>query len=218
MEEEQVKVVDDWNQVAPSGDESDRRYFKTIRYISNLSKNSLIIDLGCGQGRNLELLHNLGFNELIGMDISITQLRIAKEKVRAASFIVADATRLPFQDQIFDATSSTAVIEHLRDPSEFLSEVNRITKTFGHAVISSDCYIWKFLFFFGVCKTTQPIDNPVSPSKLLNLFKQNGFVVLHYDAWAQNLWFRKLFLRTFLFILSPVTKKLQLRRIMRRKN
>ena len=54
-----------------------------IRYLpilSTYSKDSKILELGCGRGYMLEYLKNQGFSKIKGIDISEEQIRISNEK------------------------------------------------------------------------------------------------------------------------------------------
>lgn len=175
-------VVDKWERIAPLivGDPTDVRYIKAVRYISKLEKDNYLIDVGCGQGRLLALLANLGFSKLTGVEISTRQIKRAKLRCPNCNFVRATAMRLPFKGEAFDVLFSTAVIEHTENPAVAISEIARITKLGGHIVITSDCYVHRFLFFFH----KQPIDKAIFPSTLFRIFTKTGLELLHYDAWG----------------------------------
>jgi|SRR5690606_32062142 len=63
-----------------------------------------ILDIGCGQGRHLEILRRNGFRSSLGFDLSMPLLRDA----RAASLMVArgDMRRPPFRRHGFDLVTS----------------------------------------------------------------------------------------------------------------
>lgn len=63
-----------------------------------------ILDIGCGQGRHLEIMRGLGHRHCLGLDLSLPLLRDA----RAAGLGVArgDMRRLPFRPGGFDLVTS----------------------------------------------------------------------------------------------------------------
>lgn len=54
-----------------------RRY---IPLLKNFSRESAILELGCGPGYHLQFLKQSGFNNLFGVDISEQQIEIARKK------------------------------------------------------------------------------------------------------------------------------------------
>jgi len=76
-----------------------------------------VLDLGCGNGRLIELLGDKEIDYL-GVDNVQNFIEIAKKKYPAYSFQVADALSLPFADNSFDKVCSIAVLHHI--PSEEL--------------------------------------------------------------------------------------------------
>lgn len=72
-----------------------------------VNKNSKILDLGCGNGRTTFGLYNIGFKEIIGLDISEKMIikckEIAKKKnIEDIKFICSNAEKLEFEDNSFD--------------------------------------------------------------------------------------------------------------------
>src|SRR2546430_7641977 len=53
----------------------DRRYFP---FLKDLPKSASILELGCGHGRILNYLHQKGFTDVRGIDISHEQVTLAK--------------------------------------------------------------------------------------------------------------------------------------------
>jgi len=51
-----------------------------VRYFAGLDTNLLILDAGCGDGFFLEILRNLGFESIYGIDTVVSSLEIAKSK------------------------------------------------------------------------------------------------------------------------------------------
>ena len=105
-------------------------------FIAHFAKENLIgktvLELGCGNGERTELIYNI--SQMIGIDI-VT--RVSKERRKKFIFILADATRLPFRDNIFDAVVSFDVIEHVEEDKIFVDEAIRVSKNSGRVIIGT---------------------------------------------------------------------------------
>ena len=89
------------------------------------------LDLGCGTGRAIPLLAAAGWR-VTGVDVSRDQLRVAEEHAGDAEALVcADAQRLPFADDSFDAVVSILTHTDFDDPFAAFSEARRVLRTGG---------------------------------------------------------------------------------------
>jgi ubiquinone/menaquinone biosynthesis C-methylase UbiE len=69
------------------------------------------------------------FDYIVGLDITLQNLRIAKESINAKSkvdFILADINYLPFYELSFDIVLCSEVLEHLYEPAKALRELSRV--------------------------------------------------------------------------------------------
>ncbi len=98
------------------------------RLIEMLPQYQSILDAGCGDGYWLEILRNLGFNNLFGVDISHSFLKRAKKK----GFNVAqyDISNMSFLRE-FDIVIMCDVLEHLSDIDSALDCVRKALKNAG---------------------------------------------------------------------------------------
>lgn len=98
-----------------------------------------ILDVGCGTGANLELLARFG--EVAGVDVSEEALAFCRarglEKVRRGA-----AELLPFADDAFDLVTALDVLEHLDDDAAGLSEMRRVLRTDGRALLFVPAFMW----------------------------------------------------------------------------
>jgi ubiquinone/menaquinone biosynthesis C-methylase UbiE len=78
---------------------------------SRLREGARILDLGCGAGRVARRL--AGRFEVVGVDISEEQLRLARPNAPAATFVHGDFTQLDFPDGSFDAVTALYSIVHV---------------------------------------------------------------------------------------------------------
>lgn len=170
----------------------DMRVLKAVKFFADTKKDSIILDVGCGEGSLLRLLSNLGYNNLIGVEISLERLSYAKNKSNGDIIYIASDDLCIFEDESLDTVVSTAVIEHLENPEKFIKECNRILKPSGYLIITTDCYMFRIEKALGLYKSIQPIDNAIFPTTIIKMAKQNNFKVLHYDAWGTP-WFHLYF-------------------------
>lgn len=98
-----------------------------------------VVDLGCGTGRHTAWLAEAGAR-VTALDFSAGMLERARRKVSAATvrFLVHDLhEQLPLGDASFDAAVCGLVLEHLRDLRAFFTEVRRVLRPAGRAVVSA---------------------------------------------------------------------------------
>lgn len=98
-------------------------------------KGEHVLDVGCGDGAVGEyLVKNLKVSA-VGVDISESAVKSAKERgIKAQVFDVGKS--LPFKDNTFDAVFWGDNIEHLFDPKKVALEINRVLKPSGRLIIS----------------------------------------------------------------------------------
>jgi ubiquinone/menaquinone biosynthesis C-methylase UbiE len=115
------------------------------RFISTLPKDSTVLDLGCGNGRNSIYLAKEGMN-IIGIDFSRGLIKIAqnkmewKEVAHRVNLMEGDIGSLPLKNESVDAVLYIATLHHLPTPQERLQsliEVKRCLKPGGSALISA---------------------------------------------------------------------------------
>ncbi|REJ75228.1 MAG: class I SAM-dependent methyltransferase [Acidobacteria bacterium] len=97
-----------------------------------------ILDVGCGTGANLEMLSEFGESE--GVDVSDEALTFCKSKGLTVHKGLAE--ELPFNDAEFDIVTGLDVIEHLDDDVAGLSEMNRVTRPGGYALVFVPAFMW----------------------------------------------------------------------------
>lgn len=110
----------------------------------NIAGNARILDIGCGEGRNLVYFMNNGYS-VYGVDKQAEAIRmlqfVAKTKAIEGveeKFQEADAKILPFPDAHFDWLISSAVLHFADSAADFwqmMSEMQRVLKTKGRVFI-----------------------------------------------------------------------------------
>lgn len=102
-----------------------------------LPPQSRVLDAGCGSGRLLDELDDLG--EVSGLDMNPDSVAIAQGRghkdVRVG--VVED---LPWEDATFDLVTSLDVVEHTADDRVTLRELRRVVRPDGHLLITVPAY------------------------------------------------------------------------------
>ncbi len=121
---------------------------------TNAQKGSKILDVAAGTGQQAFAFAKNDY-EVVGIDLSESMLKVAKRKnkLRNVRFEVADATKLPFEDNSFDISSVSFALHDmpLSIREKVLKEMVRVTKPKG-TIIIVDYYlpknkIGKFLIY-----------------------------------------------------------------------
>lgn len=113
--------------------------------------NGKILDIGCHGGKFTEIIaQKTKAKEVYGIDISSSAIKFAHKRLPKFKFKVANAQDLPFPDRFFDGVTCLEVLEHVDYPEEVLSEIGRVLKRDGWAIIlvPTENLLFKLLWFF----------------------------------------------------------------------
>ncbi len=106
-----------------------------------------VLDIGCGNGRLLELFNGLEL-DYIGIDSCPELIEEARQiyekkqkslKVKTFKFLIADALDLPFRNNSFDKIFSIAVLHHIPSKElrmKFLEQAKKTLKPKGLLILS----------------------------------------------------------------------------------
>ena len=146
-----LSVKDVYNKIAPHFDVSRQRVWGSVKqFLSSLPKNSHVLDLGCGNGKNM--LYRKDLN-MVGIDISSELVKICQNK--QLYVYEASITELPFQTNTFDNMLCIATYHHLDNEAhreKALKEFYRCLKSGGKLLIT----VWSI---------TQPEGSPFKFTK-----------------------------------------------------
>lgn len=96
-----------------------------------------VLDLAAGTGTSSVALAKSGAN-VVAADFSPGMLEVGRQKHGTnalVEFVEADATKLPFKDNSFDAVTMSFGLRNVVEPKKALSELYRVTKPGGRIVI-----------------------------------------------------------------------------------
>jgi ubiquinone/menaquinone biosynthesis C-methylase UbiE len=95
-------------------------------------RGSLLLELGAGAGRNTP--RYLGFDRIVLLDYSRTQLETAQQRLGKTDkyiYVAADVYRLPFVNSLFDAATMIRVLHHMADAPKALGQVKHVLSADG---------------------------------------------------------------------------------------
>ena len=104
------------------------------KFLNNLEPNSTILEIGCGNGKNMLYRKDLDFT---GIDISQKQVDICLKK--QLNVLKSNMTELPFQNSTFEYIICIATYHHLDnddDRKKALYEMYRTLKTGGKILLT----------------------------------------------------------------------------------
>jgi SAM-dependent methyltransferase len=100
-----------------------------------------ILDYGCGTGGNISGYAQLG--AVVGIEPDATAVRLARAR-GGAEYCRTTGTELPFRQGAFDVVMASDVLEHIEDDLAAVSEIARVLRPGGAAIISVPAHQWLF--------------------------------------------------------------------------
>jgi len=101
-------------------------------------ESDIILDVGCGEG--FITSHLLKASLVVGLDLSESSLKIAKQKLKTnkIQFIRADVTAIPLRESSVDKVAVLEVLEHLPTESQqrLCREIDRVLRRGGTLIIT----------------------------------------------------------------------------------
>lgn len=164
-------------------------YFRD--YLNKL-KGKTILEIGCSNGQGASLINKyFSPKEIVATDLDERLLNLAKRNIKEASikFEIADATKLRFQNNTFDAVFDFGVIHHITDWENCLKELHRVLKPKG-LVFIYDVSIESFYSLWGcIIKklTLHPYESMYKRKEFTNYLNKLGFKILTHNLYKTSL-------------------------------
>ena len=90
-----------------------------------------VLDVATGAGHTAGAVANEGVPNVVAVDAAASMVSTATNAFEGLTGVVADAERLPFQAEAFDAVTCRIAAHHFPDPAAFVSEVARVVRPGG---------------------------------------------------------------------------------------
>lgn len=114
--------------------------------IEDMFNGKVVLDIGCGAGGKTVYYASQGVKSIVGVEILEKYKKEAEElskKYNVAdkfTFVCADASDTPFDDETFDTIIMNDAMEHVDEPEEVLKECYRILKKDGKLYLNFPPY------------------------------------------------------------------------------
>lgn len=98
----------------------------------SLNRNAKIIDVGCGSGKSLSYFREFGFDNSIGIDISLNALKNCEKvgfRINKDVFLM-DISKTKFKNDSFDLVFAEGLLEHYKDFTYLAKEIARLSKRY----------------------------------------------------------------------------------------
>ncbi len=157
-----------------------------LLYSQYLRKKGNLLVVACGTGRHFNHICNELSVDVVGIDVCVEMLKIARTKERRVSLMRGDAENLPFQDNVFDAVVCSRAFYLFEDKFAFLISARRVLKTRGHVLVST---FSKGTFITRLCLKLKlleqdPTEYPYDSKDLCSMLNKVSFKVVHTRAIA----------------------------------
>ncbi|HEY5821318.1 MAG TPA: demethylmenaquinone methyltransferase [Propionibacteriaceae bacterium] len=112
----------------------DRAWRNLVVEAVDPQPGELILDLAAGTGTSSEPFAQAGAT-VVPTDLSLGMLTVGKQRLPALDFVAADALRLPYADDSFDAVTISFGLRNVEDTAAALAEMRRVTRPGGRLVV-----------------------------------------------------------------------------------
>ena len=176
--------------------ELTRRYKNQLKEISRFVKEKgKLVDIGCSIGMFLSTAISFGF-EPYGYDINKINLQKAK-KFFGINILKDNFLEAKRYENFFDIATLWDVLEHMKDPIEFLSKLMSIIKPGGLLVVQCpNMESYEFLKFGNKWNWLTPGDHLqfFTLKSLVRVVTKAGFIPIKVKLWLNPLTFSNVML------------------------
>lgn len=141
MKKNEIKLDDTGERMIPEAHKGTVMYAEHMtRYIAaqDFVKGKIVLDIASGSGYGTKILSKEAA-KVYGVDVDKKSVEYSKNNFSSDNieYLVGDGESIPLKSKTVDVVISFETIEHVKDYKKFLSEVKRVLKDDGVAIIST---------------------------------------------------------------------------------
>lgn len=133
--------IDYWEEILKNPTPAYQNLFDAEKefLLSHVDSNSKVLDIGCGEGRNIETILNIT-KDIVGIDNdpkAVIDAQTHLAKTPTVQILLADVIAIPFPDNSFDAVILMMTLVNFNNTKvRALKEMARVLKQHGKIIIS----------------------------------------------------------------------------------
>ena len=117
-----------------------------VRALNGSTEKGLVLDVGCGGGLFLRMMHERGV-PVLGLDTSEAAAKSAWER-NGVAVVCGDLSKSPIERESCAAVTMFHVVEHLHDPVGYLRTARDLLMPGGRLIVQvPNASCWQFLMF-----------------------------------------------------------------------
>ena len=160
--------------------------FLLEEYDKNKSK---ILDYGCGTGRSLRFIRDLGYNDIVGVDINNDMIKEAKKIDPNGKYELIESAKIPYENNTFDIIFMSYVfleVGKFEEIVKILKEFKRVLKQNGFIIFVTSIVTdikdeWlSFTYDF------EENNKKLNKCQNLKLLIKDGNIILHDYNWTKK--------------------------------
>lgn len=157
-------------------------YRRWLAHYYNLliPEGARVLEIGCGDG---SLLSQLKTRNLVGIDISETQLTAARKKLPQAEFFLQAGEEICLQGH-FDYIIISDTLNLAADVQLLLSHIRSVARPKTRLLINFASFLWRPAFFLATLlglRSRQPQSSWLAPSDMKNLLHLSDWEVIKME-------------------------------------
>jgi len=142
------------------------------------NREAAIFEIGCSGGPLMQQLHDAGYKNLTGIDISANAIELCRER-KLGNVSVMDAQKPNFPPESFDIITASDVLEHLEDAPGALAAWHKLLRPGGTVMV----FVPAFQFLWSGHDVVNHHFHRYRASELAERMRQAGFEVQRRGYW-----------------------------------
>lgn len=117
-----------------------KKFYEKIKELVQMTGAEKVFEAGCGEGFSSKEIISEVKSLFVGMDLVAENISFARKNCKNAYFFEGSIYNLPLGDNSFELVLCLEVLEHLKEPSEALNELLRVSSKWAILSVPNEPY------------------------------------------------------------------------------